>query len=50
VARQDDPVAAASRQADLSLDLRPLSDLLTTRPQTFDEALAELVRPAWWKS
>jgi len=50
VARQDDPVAAASRQADLSLDLRPLSELLTTRPQTFDEALAELVPPAWWGS
>lgn len=48
VARQDDPAAAASRQADLSLDLRPMTGLLTTRPQTFDEALAELVRPAWW--
>jgi dTDP-4-dehydrorhamnose reductase len=48
VARQDDPATAASRQADLSLDLQPLAGLLSTRPQTFDEALAELKLPAWW--
>lgn len=49
VARQDDPAAVASRQADLSLDLQPLTGQLTVRPQTFDEALAELVLPAWWQ-
>jgi dTDP-4-dehydrorhamnose reductase len=49
VARRDDPAAAAARQADLSLDLQPLAGLLTTRPQTLNEALAELVLPAWWQ-
>lgn len=48
VARQDDPAALASRQADLSLDLAPLDRLLSTRPQTLAEALAELAAPAWW--
>ena len=49
VARRDDPVALVSRQADLSLELTPLSQLLKTRPETFDEALAKLVAPAWWR-
>jgi len=49
VARKDDPLALATRQADLSLDLRPLADWLSTRPQTFDEVLAELKFPAWWQ-
>ncbi|HEX2860804.1 MAG TPA: sugar nucleotide-binding protein [Lacunisphaera sp.] len=49
VARRDDPAAAASRQADLSLDLQPLADRLGTRPQSFAEALAELKTPDWWK-
>lgn len=49
VARRDDPAAQATRQADLSLDLAPLSQLLATRPETFDEALAKLRRPAWWR-
>ena len=48
VARRDDPAAAASRQADLSLDLSPLAGLQKTRPQTFAEALAELKTPSWW--
>jgi dTDP-4-dehydrorhamnose reductase len=48
VNRRDDPAAMASRQADLSLDLAPLDRQLMTRPQTFDEALGELVLPDWW--
>ncbi|MDQ5977575.1 MAG: dTDP-4-dehydrorhamnose reductase [Verrucomicrobiota bacterium] len=49
VARRDDPAAQATRQADLSLDLAPLARELKTRPETFDEALAKLRQPAWWK-
>ncbi len=49
VARRDDLAAQATRQADLSLDLAPLARKLHTRPETFDEALAKLKRPAWWK-
>lgn len=48
VSREGDAVAQATRQADLSLELAPLSGLLRTRPQTFAEALAELKTPAWW--
>lgn len=48
VSREGDAVAQATRQADLSLDLAPLSALLRTKPQTFAEALAELRAPAWW--
>ena len=48
VTREGDAVAQATRQADLSLDLAPLSGLLRERPQTFAEALAELKAPAWW--
>lgn len=48
VNRRDDPAAIASRQADLSLNLAPLDRQLMTRPQTFAEALDELVLPAWW--
>jgi dTDP-4-dehydrorhamnose reductase len=48
VSREGDAVAQATRQADLSLDLAPLSGLLRTRPQTLAEALAELKVPAWW--
>lgn len=47
--RRDDPAAQAARQADLSLDLAPLARELRTRPETFDEALAKLRRPAWWR-
>lgn len=49
VSRDGDAVAQATRQADLSLDLAPLSGLLRTRPQTFAEALAEMKAPAWWR-
>jgi dTDP-4-dehydrorhamnose reductase len=49
VARRDDPVATATRQADLSLDLAPLDGLLTTKPETFDQALAKLRLPGWWE-
>lgn len=50
VARRDDPSAQATRQADLSLDLYPLTRELVTRPETFDEALAKLKQPAWWRA
>ncbi len=50
VARRDDPAAQATRQADLSLNLAPLVQELITRPETFDEALAKLKRPAWWQA
>lgn len=50
VARADDPVALATRQADLSLDLAPLDRLLKTRPESFAQALAKLRLPAWWRS
>jgi dTDP-4-dehydrorhamnose reductase len=49
VARRDDPAAMKSRQADLSLNLAPLDTRLHTKPETFDEALAKLVLPAWWR-
>lgn len=49
VSRADDPAAVASRQADLSFDLAPLDKLLKLRPETFDEALAKLRLPAWWR-
>jgi dTDP-4-dehydrorhamnose reductase len=49
VTRHDDPAAQATRQADLSLDLAPLAGELRTRPETFDEALAKLRLPVWWK-
>lgn len=49
LSRADDPAAVASRQADLSLDLAPLDRELKTRPETFDEALAKLRLPAWWR-
>lgn len=49
LSRDDDPAAVASRQADLSLDLAPLDRELKTRPETFDEALAKLRLPAWWR-
>lgn len=50
VERKDDPRALASRQANLSLNLAPLSTLLTTRPQSVAEAFAELEPPAWWNA
>lgn len=49
VARADDPAAIATRQADLSLDLAPLAQLLSTQPETLAEALAKLRLPAWWQ-
>ena len=49
LSRADDRAAVASRQADLSLDLAPLDRKLKTRPETFDEALAKLRLPAWWR-
>lgn len=49
VARRDDPAAMASRQADLTLNLAPLSDRLKTKPETFAEALAKLKAPSWWQ-
>ncbi len=50
VSRRDDPAAQATRQADLSLDLAPLARELRVRPETFDEALAKLRLPAWWRT
>lgn len=47
--RVDDPTALAARQADLSLDLAPLDRVLRTKPETFDQALARLKLPAWWR-
>lgn len=48
VTRAEKPEAARTRQARLELDLKPLSDVLNTRPQTLAEQLAELqVPPAW---
>lgn len=49
VERKDDPAALASRQADLSLRLAPLDELLPTKPQNFAAALAELQPPPWWR-
>jgi len=46
--RKDDPRALASRQADLALNLAPLTTRLVVKPQTLAEALAELKLPAWW--
>lgn len=47
-------VAAASRPADLSLDLKPLAGTLTTRVQTLDEQFETLRVPhaarEWWSS
>lgn len=50
VARRDDPAAMKSRQENLALDLAPLDRLLKTKPETFDEALAKLVAPTWWRA
>ena len=52
--RAANPKAAASRQANLALDLRPLSQLLKTPVETFDQQLATLTVPpqlhAWLAS
>jgi dTDP-4-dehydrorhamnose reductase len=44
--RAADPKAAAKRQANLALDLRPLSQLLKTPVETFAQQLAVLTVPA----
>lgn len=49
VERKDDPVALATRPADLSFDLEPLNRLLVEKPRTFAESLAELRPPDWWQ-
>ena len=52
--RAANPAAAASRQANLALDLRPLSQLLETPVETIDQQLATLAVPphlhAWLES
>lgn len=52
--RAANPKAAASRQANLALDLRPLSQLLKTPVETIDQQLAALTVPqhlrAWLES
>jgi len=52
--RAANPNAAASRQANLALDLRPLSQLLKTPVETFAQQLAVLAVPvhlrAWFES
>jgi dTDP-4-dehydrorhamnose reductase len=52
--RAADPKAAAKRQANLALDLRPLSQLLKTPVETFAQQLAVLAVPAhlraWYES
>ncbi len=51
--RADHPGGSASRQADLSLDCRPLTGLLKTHQESFDEMLANLAVPppcqAWYR-
>jgi dTDP-4-dehydrorhamnose reductase len=44
--RAADPKAAAKRQANLALDLRPLSQLLKTPVETFAQQLSALTVPA----
>jgi dTDP-4-dehydrorhamnose reductase len=46
IRRSDDPAAAAQRQADLALDLRPLEQELKTPIETFSEQLARLIVPS----
>lgn len=48
--RASDPKASAKRQANLALDLRPLSQLLRTPVETFDQQLATLRVPAHLQS
>ncbi len=48
--RTADPKASAKRQANLALDLLPLSQLLRTPVETFDQQLATLAVPAHLKS
>jgi dTDP-4-dehydrorhamnose reductase len=48
--RAADPQAAAKRQANLALDLRPLSQLLKTPVETFAQQLAVLTVPAHLQS
>jgi dTDP-4-dehydrorhamnose reductase len=43
--RTADPKAAAKRQANLAMDLRPLSQLLKTPVESFDQQLAVLSVP-----
>ena len=50
VERKDDPRALASRPANLSMNLEPLTTLLPTKPQTADAAFAELEPPPWWQA
>lgn len=45
ITRADDPAAAASRPADLSLDLAPLAGSLQTQPESFSAQLARLNVP-----
>jgi dTDP-4-dehydrorhamnose reductase len=45
ITRGDDPAAAASRPADLSLDLSPLVGALQTKPESFAVQLAHLNVP-----
>lgn len=45
--RADTPEISATRPRDLALDLLPLVRELHTRPETVDEAVAKLTKPAW---
>lgn len=45
VRRAEDPAAAAVRQADLTLDLAPLHTVLSVKPETFAEQLAQMTVP-----
>lgn len=43
------PDFTATRPRDLTLDLAPLDRVLCVRPERFDDTVAALVLPAWWR-
>jgi dTDP-4-dehydrorhamnose reductase len=47
--RAEMPEFTASRPRDLTLDLAPLDRELRTRPERFEDAVARLALPAWWR-
>lgn len=49
VPRSAMPEFTATRPRDLTLDLAPLDRELKTRPEDFEETVAGLVLPPWWR-
>jgi dTDP-4-dehydrorhamnose reductase len=47
--RAEMPDFTASRPRDLTLDLAPLDRELRARPERFEDAVARLALPAWWR-